>query len=188
MPLKIFRVSSVTAPYEDFSKIPADRLEFATDRGTKTHDYLHAYIQGLWAIKPEGAEGYCESGERWIDSNVVRVISCERHYVDEALGFGGHPDAVVEVKSRKIWIPDYKTPVNVAKSWALKLAAYKHLVCKAHRFNPDNVICGALMLSPTGGNAKFQRGEDRWAADFAIFLGLLNAAKYFKGGDHEDFR
>lgn len=175
----------MTSPFEDFSKINPDRLEAAAIRGTAVHDYLHAYLLDLYCPRPAGAEGYCISGEQWIASNVVRVISAERHYVDETLGFGGHPDAVVEVKSKKIWIPDYKTPITVARSWALKLAAYKHLVCKAHRFNPENVICGPLMLSPTGGPAKFRRDDDRWSYYFSIFMGLLNALKYFNEGKEE---
>lgn len=183
MPLKMLRVTSIIAPYNDFSHVPPDRLEAAALRGTGVHQYLNAYLNDLFLPKPEGAEGYCDSGSRWIDLNVKRVISAEREYRDEVLGYYGHPDAVLELTTGKIWIPDWKSPLIESKSWALQIAGgYHHLICAAHRYKPENVIPGALMLDPKGGTAHMKRYDREQDYYFAIFIGLLNAAKYFQEG------
>ena len=165
--------------------ISAETLQAAADRGTEVHRYLAAYVQGLWAERPEGAEGYCESGERWIDANVKRVISYEREYVDTIMGFLGHPDLLPEDRRGGVLLIDYKTPVTESRSWALQLAAYHHLVCKFHKFKRRTVAPGALMLSPTGGNARFKGYYENLDYYFSLFLGLLNAAQYFEEGKNE---
>lgn len=183
--MKMFRVTEIISPYVNFNHVSLERLQAAADRGTEIHAYLNAYLNDLFLPVPENAKGYCESGARWIDQNVKRVISSEREYRDEVLGYYGHPDAVVELRTGKFWVPDWKSPVVASKSWPLQIAGgYHHLICKAHRYKRENVIPGALMLSPTGGTAKMVRYDREQPYYFSIFLGLLNAAKYFdKEGD-----
>lgn len=156
-------------------------MQAACDRGTAVHEYLHYYALGLWSPRPEGHEGYCESGERWIDAHVKKVISAEQEYIDKNLGYLGHPDLLAET-DMGLLLPDYKTPVTEQRSWPIQLAAYQNLICKKHRYKLDNVIPGALMLSPTGGAAKFKPYNERWSYFFGLFLGLLNAIKYFEEG------
>jgi len=178
--LKMFRVTEILNPYNNFSHIPPDRLDAACVRGTEIHSYLHAYLNGLWCPKPAEWEGYCDSGARWIDQNVKRVISSEREYRDDALGYYGHPDAVVELNTGEITVPDWKSPVSESKAWPLQLSAYHHLIIKAHRYKPEKVGFGALMLHPKGGTARMKPYSQDQTYFFSIFLGLLNAARYFK--------
>ena len=178
--MKMFRVTEIIAPYARFDHIRPDRLQAAAERGTLIHSYLNAYLNDLYVPRPEAAEGYCKSGERWIDRNVKRVISSEREYRDEVLGYYGHPDAVLELNNGKVWVPDWKSPVTESKTWPLQIAGgYHHLICKAHRFATENVIPGALMLSPNGGPATMKRYDGNRSYYFSIFLGLLDAARYF---------
>jgi hypothetical protein len=180
--MKIFRVSDIIAPYSSYDRVDALTLQLAAERGTDAHDYLNVYLMGVWAPMPEGAEGYCRSGERWLEENVKRVISAEREYTDPVLGYKGHPDLLMENYAGEIILPDFKSPVIEYRSWPIQLAAYHHLVCKTHKFKRAKVSPGALMLSPTGGPAKFKPYSDRVDRCFALFLGLLNSIRYFEEG------
>jgi hypothetical protein len=183
--VKIYRVTEIIAPFTDFSHVPPDRLEAACDRGTEVHTYLHSYALGLWSPRPEGYEGYCESGERWIDAHVRRVISSEQEYQDSILGFVGHPD-LLAYTDMGLMLVDYKTPATEQRSWAIQLAAYHHLVCRHHRYGSvinSEVIPAVLMLSPAGGkSAKMKRYDDNRQYFFSLFLSALNLIKYFKEG------
>lgn len=185
MSLKLYRVSSITAPYEDFSQVRPDRLEAASCRGTDVHEYLYCYALGLWSPRPDGAGGYCESGERWLDQNLKTIISAEREYQDSILGFCGHPDLLMEDQRGGILLVDYKTPVIEARSWGLKLSAYHYLVCKHHKLKKNKVAPGALMLSPTGGSARFKPYYEQIDYYFGLFLSALNLMRFFKEGKND---
>ena len=180
--MKIFRVTEVLKPYNNFGMISAETLQAAADRGTAVHAHLTAYVQGLYSVRPESSEGYCESGERWIDAHVKRVISAEQEYVDSVLGFLGHPDLLIEDQRGAILLVDWKTPVTESKSWAIQIAAYHHLVTKHYKFKKKNVAPAALMLSPTGGNARFLGYYENLDYYFGLFLAALNLIKYFEEG------
>ena len=189
--IKIYRVTEIIAPYNNFSQVRPDRLEDAALRGTAVHEYLHCYALGLWSPIPAEFAGYCESGMRWLDQNLKTVISAEQEYSDPVLGFYGHPDLLMEDQLGAILVGgtwahnlliDYKTPVTESKSWALQLSAYHHLVTKKHKLGKKKVAPGALMLSPKGGNARFKPYYEHLDYYFGLFLGLLNALKYFEEG------
>ena len=178
--MKTYRVTEVFSPYVKFDHVSADQLEALAYRGTAVHQYLYYHALDLWTPRPQGeAEGYCISGERWIDQNVRRVISAEREYSDPVLGYSGHPDLLVEDGNGRILLVDYKTPVTESKTWPLQLAAYHHLVCKAHKLSKKKVAPAALMLSPTGGNARFKGYYENLDYYFNLFIGLLREARYF---------
>lgn len=182
----MIRVSSVTSAYESFGGIPEDVMDAAIIRGNLVHAFLHDFLMGKRVSVPEGVEGYCEAGAGWIERNVAEVISAEKLYEDPFIGFYGHPDAVVELTSGKIWIPDYKTGATESKSWPLKIAAYHHLVCREHGFNREEVEFGALMLGKNG-KAKFKHyGEagQGSAYFFGLFLKALDLKLYFEGGNY----
>ena len=189
--MKIYSVTQILDPYNHFDRIPKETLEAAKVRGTVVHQYLNAYALGLFVSRPVEYEGYCISGERWIDAHVQRVILAETHLTDPVLGFFGHPDLVAET-DMGIILPDYKTPTTEGRSWPLQLAAYHHLVsnCSKHfkpwhkrgRGKPPTIIPGALMLSPTGGTAKLRRYDANLDYFFGLFLGALNLKRYFNGG------
>jgi hypothetical protein len=175
--VKIYRVTEVLDPYSDYDRIPEETMEAAKARGTAVHLHLKCYALGLWSPRPEQYAGYCESGERWLDGHVKRVISAEEEYRYEALGYLGHLDLVADT-DMGIMVVDYKTPATEAKTWGLQLAAYRHLAIERHKFR--GCKCGALMLHPEGGNARLRFYDEKRDYFFSLFMGLLNAARYFK--------
>lgn len=178
--MRMHRVTEILQPFSDFSMVPEDKLQAACDRGTEVHQYLYSYALGLWSPRPEGHEGYCESAERWLDQHVKKVISAEEEFTDKTLGFLGHPDLVAET-DMGLMLVDYKTPIAEARSWAIQISgAYHHLVTKKLRVK--KLIPSALMLSPKGGAAKLRRYEENQTYFFSIFLGALNALRYFEEG------
>lgn len=180
--MKIYSVTQVLQPFADFSMIPEDKLQAACDRGDAVHSHLYSYAVGLWSPRPEGFEGYCESGERWLDLNLKTVISAEEEYSDPVLGFIGHPDLLLEDQRGAILLIDWKTPVTEARSWAIQLSAYHYLVTKKHKLKKKKVAPGALMLSPTGGNARFKGYYENLSYFFGLFLAGLNLIRYFEEG------
>jgi hypothetical protein len=172
--LRLYSVTEPLSKYADFSRVPDDLLQLASDRGVAVHRYCQAYALGAWTIEPEGYEGYCESFRRWFDTYVVEVISVEQEYQDEQFGFIGHPDILAVLKGMGKYdgrdVIDYKSPKVKGSTWELQLAAYKHLT-KADK-------AGSLRLDPNGGVPKMD-----WIPDdpklFNLFLMSLNLHRYF---------
>lgn len=167
-------VTQVLSPWADFSRIPGDVLQAACERGSSVHQYCQAYALGVWAIEPEGLEGYCESFRRWFHTYVLEVISVEQEYRDDQFGFMGHPDIVVVIKEDLFpTVIDYKTPVGKGNTWELQLAAYRHLSGAKQ--------AGSLRLDPDGGVPKMD-----WVPQdpklFNLFLSALNLKNYFTKG------
>jgi len=173
------RVTEIISPYVDFSMVPEHILSGATDRGRKVHSYCAGIAQGIWIpkIDPECA-GYMLSFQRWFDEFVEEVIYVEHELVDPTYGFMGHIDFYGKLRKLGYVLPDWKTPVTTYKAWRLQMAAYKRLLEVDEK--PVDVIA-SLQLDPQGSIPKMTRYENS-TQDFNIFLGLLNAHNFFKGG------
>lgn len=173
------RVTEILSPYVDFSMVPEHLLSRATDRGRKVHAIIAAILQGLWYPKPDPeCAGYIASFQTWKEQFVEEVIFVEHEFIDPAYGFMGHIDFFGKLRKLGYGLIDWKTPLALAKAWRLQMVAY-HKLLRVNN-NPVDVIA-SLQLKPNGGIPKMVRYEDS-AQDFNIFLGLLNAHNFFKGG------
>jgi hypothetical protein len=171
-------VTQILRPYQDFSRVPPDKLECAAQRGRTVHAFCADIARGTAFLKPPTeALGYVDCFKEWFTEYVLEVHSVEEEYVDEAFGFVGHPDLVVTIrgdKSPSVW--DLKTPLVESRTWCAQLAAYLHLV--KQRFD-DVRWCAALQLYP-GRKARaipYTESDEH----FTAFLSALNAVRYFKG-------
>jgi hypothetical protein len=175
-------VTQVLGLYQDFSKIPPERLELACERGKDVHAYCAAYAKGFWSPIPESGPGYCQSFREWFDEYVKEVYLVEKRITDKTLGFTGQLDLVARLK-HDMWTTtiDYKTPLALQPVWAAQLSAYNHLV-KIELSKPQwPSRCGSLRLDPKGKSAKFKEYSDS-RRDFMAFQNALYAYKYFIGG------
>lgn len=93
------------------------------------HGCMAAYGLGIWhpKIHPELVP-YVESGIKWYDANVKKVIAVEQRYVDERNQYTGQIDLLAETVNDGVAVIDWKTSVAAYDIWELTTAAYKNLV------------------------------------------------------------
>ena len=107
--------------------------DFFTDedcnRGNAVHAAMKSYLLGLWIapIKPEW-QGYVDSGKRWIDENVNKIIIVEKRFCDRVYGYTGQPDLTATLKNRAgAGIIDWKTAIAASVIWKGQIAGYDRL-------------------------------------------------------------
>lgn len=173
-------VTQVLAPFVDYSQVPEHVLARASERGSRVHAICAAKLLGLWhAPVTEDVAGYVKSFESW--SRVVSdVILIEAELEDTALGYCGHPDALLVIKGDAVnSAVDWKTPRTLMLPWRVQLAAYRNLF----EVNGHDVARQfSLRLCPNGGAAKLNEYTGTVRADFSIFASALNAYRFFQGG------
>ena len=176
------RVTSILAPYTDFSMVPPDTLAAAGDRGTRAHAAALAYAVGLWSPVPEDIAGYVESYKQWHDRYVVKVLAVEKELIHPRWNYVGHCDLIARVKGYKpepvICIPDLKTPLTASLTWRCQGAAYREAEQLEHK---EHVYAGVLQLRRDGGLPKMIWIEDENIA-FSAFIGALSAYNYINQG------
>ena len=177
--MKTPSVTQAISPWVDWSKVPPHLLQTAAERGTNVHDIcLMRIARGLFVSGiPSECAGYVESYQRWFDLMVDEVIFVEERLRDKDFGFNGQPDSLIKSKQRDIIHADLKTPVTSQKAWRLQIAAYDHLIEINKGIVPDR--SGSLQLNPDGGIAKMTYYEGSRNQDFAVFLSVLNAYRFF---------
>ena len=179
VPNKLPSVTEILKLYQDFSGIPAERLEIATRRGSRVHTVCLAIAGGRWAPPlPEEYQGYEQSFRLWLDMNIIRVYKVEPEWMDEILGFIGHPDLIVQMKGdRKLTVVDLKTPTAQKRIWRMQLAGYGRLA-ETNGYKIEKV--GTLRLKANGGFPIFDHFKDR-AVALGAFVGALTARRYVDG-------
>lgn len=178
--MSIPSVTQVLQPFMDFSRIPAEVLEAAADRGTEVHSICARIAKKLWVVEvTEAYAGYVQSFTGWLDAMVEEVVLAEERLHDGNLGFHGMPDLICRIKGDEgLCLIDLKTPRAFSRSWWPQIAGYRHLAIKAgHKI--DRVA--SLQLHPDGGKAKFTESTKSLTRDFAVFLAALSCWRYFNG-------
>ena len=171
-------VTQALSPFTDFSQVPPDRLEYATDRGSRVHHFCAARAKRLHiSYIPEDCKGYFNSFLYWLNVMVKEVLFVEKEFIDKTYGYVGHPDLGVILKDGTYALLDLKTPLALQPTWKGQIAAYLNVVRKTFRIDKG----GSLRLDPKGKPPKMIWYEDE-TADFAAFLSALTAYKYFNGG------
>jgi hypothetical protein len=177
--MRLISVTEALRPFNDFSHIPPDVLQKASERGTRIHAAIAAHLTGTFLVTPLPPEEVplFDSLRLWCDEMVHVVIVVEPALRNEALGFVGHPDAAVILKNKSHCICDWKTPQVESLSWPIQCAAYQQLASK--KYGKEFIAC-AVQPRPDGKIAKaFMYGKN--PHHYAIFLNALNAYRWFKG-------
>lgn len=149
-------------------------------RGEIVHAAAASYLLGLYSPPvPTEYRGYVTSIERWIDDMVVEVVLVEERLVDKGLGYCGQPDIIVRIKGdHGLSLPDWKTGQSQQKIWRVANAAYRRLAkvdrgietSRGFAVRPKSDGSGILPIEDYGNTLN---------RDWNIFLGILNAYKYF---------
>lgn len=144
----------------EMEKIPPDVLEEACVRGTAIHEYCEAFSRGLWLPEiEEEYKPYVDAFISWANENVNQTLFNTTRLYDDVNRFTGEFDLIVELKgSKKIALLDIKTSAKVSRTWALQLAAYKHL-CQQNGYNVECVMNIHLKKNKAAIYAFNQQGE-----------------------------
>lgn len=177
----LISVTQVISPWNNFSGIPQETLEFASARGTRVHQLCADYAEsgGLWAPGkiPLECRPYFESFKIWFDSVVEEVVAVEKEFIDETYQFVGHIDIICRIKGdRGLVVCDYKSPQTHKKIWRLQLAAYTHLAKQEY---PNINRCFSLMLSASGKAPKVNEYLESHR-DMAVFLSALQVQRFME--------
>ncbi len=172
------RVTEVFAPYVNFDMVSSSVLEQASNRGTRVHSYCEMIAQDEYFPDPAAElSGYVDSFRRWFESSVSDVISTERRYYDDGYMVTGAIDLVaVLVGDQEPTIIDYKTSATKSKTWALQTAMYRYLY-NAPQPSRRAERRIALQLKRDGGLARVNEYNNY--NDFSVYIGLLNAWRFF---------
>ena len=178
-------VTQALGRYVDLQHIPPARLQMATARGTKIHDYIFMDLKDFWVppalITPE-IEGYWASYWIFKRNMIEQTILLEKELVCDCFGYVGHLDWCGILRGETgLTLLDWKSPITEGKTWRSQVAAYWHLVEK-HSDPPLELPikrCGALMLSPTGASPSFREYTEFHADYFNDFLLALGAYRAF---------
>lgn len=179
--MAIPRVTEVLSPFADFSRVPPDVLQAASDRGTAVHEACAAHALGLWMPIAKEHLGYFDSFKSWFDRYVDDVLAVEEEVRHARWGYFGHVDLIARVNGVNhgsvIAVVDYKTPFSESRSWHCQTQAY----VEAARETYGAVIGGALRLRKDG-SLPIMTWVDNPTQAFNAFCGILNGWNFIKGG------
>ena len=174
--MKLPSVTQIIKPYVDTDWFLPEHAE----RGTAVHAASLSYVQGLW-VPPllPAHQPYYDSFQRWADMAIDKVILVEERLVDPKLGFTGRPDLICIIKGDSLpSLPDIKTGQAYQIYWRLQAAAYRHLAVTAKGIHTHRAFSVRTKADGSGCLTRPEYPKD-YRGDFNIFLGLLNAFRYF---------
>lgn len=173
-------VTTVLAPWSDFSGVSPQILRAASERGRTVHRACTSHAMGLWApAVTEDCAGYVLSFRTWLSEAVEDVILAESEFSHPVFQYSGHPDLIVRMRGDSaLALVDLKTPLSPAKTWRPQLAAYAELA-RVNGYDIGRVL--AVRLRKSGSRALAGDYTGTLAGDFSTFLACLTAWKYFKG-------
>jgi hypothetical protein len=130
---------------------------------------------------PPEYQPYFDSGRRWADLMVDKVVLVEERMIDPARGFCGKPDLICALKGDAVTqtLVDWKTSQAYMAWWELQNAAYRHLAWTDRKIRTHRGI--SLRLMKTGKTALIGRGDygASYKNAFSTFHGILNGYKFF---------
>lgn len=170
------RVTQVLKPFVQLDNIPADKLAYAQDRGTRTHRLCELYALGKdIGVVPDDCKCYFRSFKAWFDRIVDEVFLVEHRVFNHKHKITGQIDLLCRFKgcADKVLV-DYKATASPYKSWSLQSAAYKWLL-ENEGFKVDRRLC--LQLNREGGFPNVREYQD--ARDIIRFLSALDLYDFF---------
>jgi hypothetical protein len=172
------RVPSVTdilrlAGFLDFSRIPADILDAAQERGTLVHEALHYLADDDLHPDsvPDAIRGYVEAGIAFRRTAGFSVVAAELRVFSRTWQLAGTVDLVGYWDGEDACLADYKTgdPADVAAD--LQLAAYVELL---KEMRPDLGIVKRVSVRLTKDGAfHVEPYDDDHTEDWEVFRAAL---------------
>jgi hypothetical protein len=173
-------VTTVLSPYTDFNAVPPPLLAAAADRGSRCHASIADHLMDDFPVIDADVRPYFASFLAWSDRMIESVVLVETRLTDETFGFTGQIDFVGRLHGDScLTLLDWKTGQQESKTWRIQIAAYRHLATLAGL----DIGRGMSVRLRRDGSAAIATEYPRMCAgDFGIFIGLLNAYKFFREG------
>ncbi len=165
----------------DFSMVDPDVLDIACERGKIFHRAMMNYANGVWVAKlPNNVQLYFDSGRRWFDKYVDKVIFVEKEFVHSKYKYVMHPDLVAIIVGNILpSVIDYKTPAAYfEKQWSAQLAAYYFGIEESEKIELDGAI--SMRVKKDGRDAKANHVKNL-NESFNCFLMAFGSFKCFNG-------
>lgn len=136
--------------------------EFAMKRGEYVHKAIKAFCRGTLieeTVDPEHVAPRLESFRAWLRQSGAKMLETELHVVNEAMGYQGTLDGLVEVGGFQ-YICDWKN--GAAQSWhPYQLALYAMAFLAERPTAKPPLLRANVYLDPDGKPAKFVERKDR---------------------------
>ena len=168
-------VTQVIGPYIDKSWfLPEHAI-----RGTAVHGAIKAHLSGSWvAPLPADYQPYFDSGRRWTDLMVDRVILQEERLVHPTMGYCGQMDLICTLRGDDSGcLVDFKTSQAPADWHPLQIAAYRELAMADRGIDTTRGM--TILFMADGSMAKMVEHPQDCSRHLNVFIGLVNAWKYF---------
>ncbi len=128
-------VTSLLQPIHDFSKVPADVLRMAQERGTYVHRMTELFDLGELDEDANAsvADGlyarYLVGWKRFLVDYAPNWAEIEEKGYSKLFGFAGTWDRAGRFERRDPgrWLVDIKTSLDPADAWGVQVAAYRQL-------------------------------------------------------------
>lgn len=183
--MKLPSVTTILRPWVNFDNIRPSVLENAADQGEIVHSLLSRHLLGFdifpEEITPE-VSGHFNSGRRWADKFLLKILLVESELKDEVQGYKGHPDLICILKGDRepsLW--DWKRALPTI-THPVQIGGYYGLGWKAgHEIRRT----GPIYLRKDGKIPNLSKTETTKTvqSDYAVFLCALTCYKRF-GQNH----
>ena len=171
-------VSTVLAPFADFSRVPRDVLEFKRQIGRATHKAIELFETN--ELDPNSVDEavlpYLQSWIAFRTTKPLRVLAAEKIVYSTRYKVAGRLDLNVEFDDQPgvFWQIDAKCVDKMNPATALQTAGYLELWNE--RETPKLKKRAGLQLKPDGGMAEMFPYSER--TDINVFLQALNVYRW----------
>lgn len=167
------RVSAIMSPFTGYQNIDPTILQKAADRGTRTHQSIHALLKGLglWE-EDETIKGFIESFEKFWNKSYGNIVQLENRYYCHQLKITGQVDLIAEIPNHGQCLIDWKTSSKVNKTWLGQGSAYAYLA-RQNGFKIESIAF--VKLDRTGKFPELHFIEE----DFGLFLKCYEVYNHF---------
>lgn len=168
------RVTDILAPLSGIDRVPKAILEAAAARGTLVHSCVNWFInEGDWVGVTNEVAPYVESFKAWYKPG-MKTLKTEERFYDDELCITGQVDFIYNDEHGNAYLIDFKTSSKPQCSWAVQLAAYKHLAALAG-VTIDRM--GVVHLKKDGTPADLYYYD--YDHHFGLFMDCYRVYKYF---------
>lgn len=169
-------VTQVLAQVMNWAAVPEDLLAAGRTRGTAVHSLTEAHDQGEdveWLVTDQTAP-YFAAYRRFLDEARPQWDAIERRIYHPLHRYAGTLDRRGRLCGERAWV-DIKTGSG-HPAYALQLAAYVAADPERDHANLNPPRYSLYLCDD--GSYRLARVETRQVDDFAVFLSLLNAARW----------
>lgn len=168
-------VTEIVSPLIDYSMVPADRLNFARDRGTAVH--LACHLDDIGDLDEESVDmvnvwPYLLAWRRFKTEHKVKVKLSEEPLFHGALRFAGTPDKVLLLGKHRM-LPDLKTVAKMTPAIGVQLSGYEALVSRNKRWQIHSRVGIQLRRDGT-------YNATTYPDELGTFMSLLNLYNWRK--------